>query len=615
MSCHLGASKISRIAQKVLKGENMTEERSAIDQEHTWDLKILYQDLKDWESAFDGVKNKFCSDIQALKGKLGDGSVKVKKLFESTYELEKELMNLYTYAHLRHDEDISHEDHKSAYDRISALLYQFSEATSWIEPELLALPAEKLEKLLQCPELADYKMVIEKCVRLKPHTLSAREEELLALSGKGLECSEKAFGALNNADLKFPDVKDGKGETHKLSHGLFQAHLRSPDRTLRENAYKAFQGTFLNFENTLCELLNGKVQAHIFNAKARSYTSCLQAALFPHNIDTAVYDALINATHQNIKQLHRFVSLRKKLMKLDSFHAYDFYAPATDDLEMKFDYETAVDLTLEAVEPLGPSYCEVLKRGLKQERWVDIYENARKRSGAYSSGCYESYPYILLNYQGFLNDVMTLAHEAGHSMHTYFSNQSQAYHDSHYSIFVAEVASTFNEELLFRHLLQKTKTKKERIFLLLQKLDGIRATFFRQVLFAEFEKQVHELAEKGAPLTPATLKKTYRELNVKYFGPDFANDEELDIEFARVPHFYYNFYVYQYATGISAAFALVEQVLKEGPKRYLEFLSAGGSDYPVEVLKRAGVDMCTPAPVDALLHRFGALMDELEAEL
>jgi len=593
----------------------MTQERSSVAAEHTWDLKILYADLKDWESAFEGVKEKFWSDIQALKGKLGNGSIVVKELFENTYALQKELMNLYTYAHLRHDEDISQEDHKSAHDRISALLYKFSEATSWIEPELLALPAQKLEKLLQCPELADYKMVIEKCVRLKPHTLSAREEELLALSGKAFESSEKAFGALNNADLKFPDVKDGKGKTHKLSHGLFQAHLRSTDRVLRENAFKAFQGAFLNFENTLCELLNGKVQAHIFNAKARSYDSCLQAALFPHNIDTAVYDSLINATHRNIEQLHRFVSLRKKLMKLDAFHAYDFYAPATDDIEMKFDYDKAVDLTLEAVVPLGPSYCQVLKRGLKQERWVDIYENARKRSGAYSSGCYDSYPYILLNYQGFLNDVMTLAHEAGHSMHTYFSNQSQPYHDSHYSIFVAEVASTFNEELLFRHLLKNAKTKEERIYLLLQKLDGIRATFFRQVLFAEFEKQIHELAENGVPLTPATLKKTYRELNAKYHGPDFANDAELDIEFARVPHFYYNFYVYQYATGISAAFALVEQVLKEGPKRYLEFLSAGGSNYPVEVLRVAGVDMCTPAPVDALLHRFSVLMDELEAEL
>ena len=593
----------------------MTQERTAIAPEHTWDLKILYEDHSAWEEAFESIKEKFWPDIEGLKGKLGEGSVIVKKLFENTYLLQKELMSLYTYAHLRHDEDVAHETHKNAHDRISALLFQFSQATSWIEPELLSLPANTLEKLLECPELADYKMVIEKCVRLKPHTLTAREEELLALSGKSLEASEKAFGALNNADLKFPDVKDGAGKTQKLSHGLYQTHLRSPDRTLRENAFKAFQNTYLGFENTLCELLNGKVQAHIYNAKARGYDTCLQAALFPHNIDPAVYTALIDATHKNISQLHRFVALRKKLMGLDTFHPYDFYAPALKDIEMKFEYDDAVELTLKAVEPLGPSYCEVLKRGLKQERWVDIYENNRKRSGAYSSGCYESYPYILLNYQGFLNDVMTLAHEAGHSMHTYFSNQSQPYHDSHYSIFVAEVASTFNEELLFRHLLKNAKSKEEKIFLLLQKLDGIRATFFRQVLFAEFEKTIHEMGEKGVPLTPATLKTAYHELNDRYHGPDFTNDAELDIEFARVPHFYYNFYVYQYATGISAAFALVEQVLKDGPKRYLEFLSAGGSDYPVEVLRTAGVDMCSPAPVDALLHRFSALMDELEALL
>ncbi|MCB1108515.1 MAG: oligoendopeptidase F, partial [Chlamydiia bacterium] len=275
----------------------------------------------------------------------------------------------------------------------------------------------------------------------------------------------------------------------------------------------------------------------------------------------------------------------------------------------------AVEVTLEAVQPLGPGYCQVLKRGLKDERWIDRYENNRKRSGAYSSGCYESYPYILLNFQGFLNDVMTLAHEAGHSMHTYFSNQSQPFHDSHYSIFVAEVASTFNEELVFRHLLASATDKKQRIFLLLQKLDGIRATFFRQVMFAEFEKQIHEMAEKEIPLTPATLRKAYRELNALYFGPELTLDNELEGEFMRVPHFYYDFYVYQYSTGISAAFALVEKVLKEGPRQYLDFLSAGGSDYPVEVLKKAGVDMCSKEPVAALLERFDALMDQLESEL
>ncbi len=593
----------------------MGKERTETPPIDTWDLSPLYASHEAWEESFENVKKKFWDEISELKGQVASQPENVKKLFHLTFGLEQELMNLYTYAHLRHDEDVAHETHKTAYDRISTLLHQFSEATAWIEPELLSLPEEKLKKLAESVDLSDYKMVLDKTARLKPHTLTAREEELLALGGKALQVSDRAFGALNNADLKFPNVKDGEGKEHELSHGLYHVYLRSRDRVLRENAFKTLHKTFLSFENTLCELLSGSVQKHIFYAQAKHYDSSLQAALYPHQIDTAVYENLISATHAHIDKLHRFIALRKKLMNLPDIHAYDLYAPAAEEIEMKFTYDEAVDVTLEAVKPLGPSYCNVLKRGLKQERWIDRYENNRKRSGAYSSGCYESHPYILLNYQGFLNDVMTLAHEAGHSMHTYFSNQSQPYHDSRYSIFVAEVASTFNEELVFRHLLANAKDKNERIFLLLQKLDGIRATFFRQVMFAEFEKQIHEMAEKHIPLTPTTLRKAYSELNAHYFGPELTLDAELEGEFMRVPHFYYDFYVYQYSTGISAAFALVDKVLKEGPRQYLEFLSAGASDYPVEVLKKAGVDMCSEEPVTALLQRFDALMDQLENEL
>lgn len=593
----------------------MPKDRSEIAEEAKWDLKKLYEDQKAWESAFENVKDRFWNEIDALKGNLDKGSGEVKKLFNATFALEEELMHLYTYAHLRHDEDIACEAHKNAFDRVCALLHRFSEATSWIEPELLSMPAQTLEKLTASKDLEKFKLVIEKTARLKPHTLSEREEEILALSGNSLETSAKAFGALNNADLKFPTVVDGKGEEKPLSHGLYQTYLRDTDRTLRENAFKAFHETFLGFENTLCELLNGVVQKHIFHAKARKYSSALVAALYPHNIKEEVYKALIDTTHKHLPKLHRFISLRKKLMNLPDFHAYDFYAPAADSVEMKFDYDQAVQVTLDSLKLLGPEYCEILSKGLKEQRWVDIFENKRKRSGAYSSGCYKSYPYILLNYQGFLNDVMTLTHEAGHSMHSYYTNENQPYHHSNYSIFVAEVASTFNEELLFRHLLKNAQSKQERIFLLLQKLDGIRATFYRQVMFAEFEKHIHELGEKNIPLTPATLKKAYGELNKTYYGPDFTVDDELQAEFMRVPHFYYNFYVYQYATGISAASALVEQSLTEGPERYLNFLKAGGSDFPLEVLKTAGVDMCSSKPIDALLNRFETLMDDLEKEL
>ena len=590
----------------------MGKERSAQATEDTWDLAPLFVDQNEWEKKFNSIKQNFCQDIVDFKGKLKEGVQTIKKIFDLNFATEQELMRLYTYAHLRHDEDIAHETHKSAHDRISALLYQFSEATAWLEPELLSMPVDELHSLAKADELIDYAHILDRILRRKPHTLSAREEELLALAGKSLEASQKSFGALNNADLKFPPVKDSEGKEHEVTHSLAGVYLRSPDRELRKNAFMSLNGTFSDFENTCCELLNGAVQKHIFEAKARRYDNALHAALFPHQIDTAVYTNLVDATHKHLDKLHAYVDLRKKLMNLDTVHAYDLYAPISKAVDMQFPYDKAVDLILEAVQPLGPSYCAVLERGFKEERWVDRYENMRKRSGAYSSGCYESYPYMLLNYQEHLNDVMTLAHEAGHSMHTYFSNQSQPYHHSHYSIFVAEVASTFNEELVFRHLLKNAQSVEEKRFLILQKLDGIRATFFRQVQFAEFELQIHEMAEKDIPLTPATLRKAYRELNQNYFGNSFTVDPELEAEFMRVPHFYYNFYVYQYATGISAAFALVEQVLKEGARRYLDFLSAGGSDYPLEVLKTAGVDMCSSQPIDALMTRFDTLMHDLK---
>ncbi len=597
----------------------MAKERSEVVQEDRWNVEALYPNFDAWQKAYDKIsregKQPHWPEIAAFRGKLQDGPDTLKSALELVFSLDRELSKIYTYAHLRHDEELTNDQSKVAYNRVLGLLHEFQQEVSWFEPELLALSDATIQNYLSSPVLADYRFHLEKIVRIKAHTLSSEKEELLALAGKALQTSHKAFSAINDADFKFGMVLDGHGSEHEMTHGTYGLFNRSQDRVLRKNAFKKMHGKFAKYENTLAELLNGQVQAHLLNARARKYPSCLEAALFPKNVDVAVYHALIQAVHENMGALHNYVELRKKILGLDSLHLYDLYVPLTADVDIKMSYPEAFDAVIESSAPLGAEYQNLLRHGLKSDRWVDRYENKNKRSGAYSSGCYDSMPYILMNYKGLLRDVFTLAHEAGHSMHSLLSHKTQPYHYGDYPIFLAEVASTFNEDLLTRLLLERAKSKEEKIFLINQKIEDIRTTFFRQVMFAEFELMIHEKAENNIPLTPTLLKDLYRDLNARYFGNSVFLDPESDMEWARIPHFYYNFYVYQYATGISAALALADNVVKGGKterEAYLNFLKSGSSRYPIDILQRAGVDMRTAQPVQATIAKFNALVKELE---
>ncbi len=593
--------------------------RSEISPEDRWNVEALYPTFEEWEKGFQAVCEQptkpYWPSLANYRGKLKESTSVVREVLNRSCALSRELEKLHTYAHLRHDEEITDDRHKSSYQRIMSLLFDFQQESAWIEPELLMLPSDLVDNYLKSPELADYRFHIEKIVRMRPHTLSADKEELLAMAGKPMQTASKAFSSLNNADIKFGKITDSAGKELELTHGLYQMYLRSPDRTLRENAFKKMQSTFKGFENTLAELISGQVQNHHFNALSRNYPTCLDAALFSKKIPVSVYRSLIETVRGGLGSLHRYIRLRKKILQLPELHLYDMYVPLVPEVDIKMSYSDAEEAIIESVAPLGAEYQKALKKGLKEELWVDRYENKNKRSGAYSSGCYDSFPYILMNFRGILRDTFTLAHEAGHSMHSYLSKANQAYHYSHYPIFVAEVASTFNEELLSQLLLKRFKKKEEKLFLINEKMEDIRATLFRQTMFAEFELKIHELVEAGTPLTPTLLKEIYFQLNVDYFGPDATIDEEIQVEWARIPHFYYNFYVYQYATGVSAALSLVEKVLsgdQTARENYLAFLSGGSSLFPIDLLKLAGVDMTTPEPVQAALRKFDSLLTELE---
>ncbi|MBM3199116.1 MAG: oligoendopeptidase F family protein, partial [Chlamydiae bacterium] len=465
------------------------KERKEVGEKDCWNVEAMYVDWSTWERDFQkwgrpsqAVHWPELSSEQFSLMQVQD----VKKVLDISVQIDRALTFLYTYAHLRHDEDVSEETAKKAYSSALGAFYSFREETSWIEPALLQLPQEVLNDFLLSDELQEYRILLRKMIRLKVHTLSASEEKLLALVGKALETSSRAFSVFNNADLKFLPCKDAQGKEHELTHSTYFLYLRSRDRNLRKEAFMHLHEAFGQYENTLAELMEGQVQKVVFQAKARKYSSCLESALYPNEVDPLVYTSLIQSARNGLPILHRYLAFRKKRLGYSELHLYDLNAPLVEEVEMQMPYEEAVQVILDSVAILGEEYVSILRKGLKEDRWVDRYENKRKRSGAYSSGCYDSMPYILMNYKGILQDVMTLTHEAGHSMHSYYSRMHQSYQDSSYSIFVAEVASTFHEELLFRTLVQRAKTKQEKAYLIHQKIDGIRATFFRQVLFAEF---------------------------------------------------------------------------------------------------------------------------------
>lgn len=598
----------------------MLKQRSEVNQNDKWDVRALYDSLEHWRKDLAKVtqnnqQGPIWDKIIEAKGTFCQGAELIKKTLDLLMDQARLISKIYTYAHLRHDEDIANNEYKSAYNQALALIHDFQEAIAWIEPELLALPQEKLDHILTDPVIRNYRFHLEKIVRMKPHTLTPDMEQMLALCGRALQTAHKAFSSLNDADFSFGTVKDSNGEDHTLSHA--SAHLlgRSKDRTLRKNAYLTLHQKYNDHQNTLAELLNGQVQAHLFNARARKYKSCLEAALYPKNIDLDVYHTLIDTVHKNLSSLHRYNDLRKKVLNLDTLHLYDMTVPLTANFDITMTYDEAEQIVVDSVAPLGEEYQSLLHEGLKKGRWVDRYENKNKRSGAYSSGCYDSHPYILMNYKGLLRDVFTLAHEAGHSMHSLLSHKHQPYQYADYPIFLAEVASTFNEELLTVHMVKTVNDIDEKIFLINQKIEDIRGTLFRQVMFAEFELLIHDAAEKGVPLTPGFLGESYEKLLENYFGPNVVIDPPAIAEWSRIPHFYYNFYVYQYATGISAALALSERVLNGGASEreaYLDFLKSGCSDYPIELLKKAGVDMHTSTPVESAIRTFDNLVGQLD---
>ncbi len=598
----------------------MAKKRYEIPSSDRWNVEAMYPNQEAWENDLQLVlpasqTYPMWPDLAAFRGQLDKGAEVVKAAIEELIRMERKLTKLYVYAHLRQDEELTNDQAKTAFGRVAALWHDYNQEISWFDPELLSLPEATLESYMKAESLAPYHFLLEKLIRQKKHRLSEEGELLMALSGQALSAPHKAFSAISDADFKFPKVKNAKGEEKELTHGQYGLYIRDQDRTLRQNAFSTYHKQYEQYENTFCELLQGQVQKNVFNARARKYASALDAALFPHNVDIEVYHSLIQTVNSRIGSLHRYLDLRKKVLGLDELHLYDMYVPLTKDIDIRMPYSDAEDIIVRSVAPLGNDYQKTLAKGFKEQRWVDRYENESKRSGAYSSGCYDSMPYILMNYKDMLRDVCTLAHEAGHSMHSYLSREHQPFHYSDYPIFLAEVASTFNEELLMTQLMQNFANKEEQIFLINQKIEDIRGTLFRQTMFAEFELLIHQLVEANQPLTPRLLKEKYAELNAKYFGPNAVIDPEITIEWARIPHFYYNFYVYQYATGISAALALARRVQQGGEKErndYLTFLQGGGSKYPLELLQQAGVDMRSSAPVNAAIDRFDQLLGKLE---
>lgn len=584
-----------------------------------WNVEAIFPSFDNWQQSFDASIEQsqapYWPSLADFRGRLHEGAAIVHGALDTLFTLTRTLEKLYIYAHLRHDEEITLDKHTSAFQKISNRIHDLQKESAWFEPEILTLPDSLLDQYIKSEPLKEYRFYIEKIIRKRTHTLTTDKEELLAIVQKPLRATASAFSALNNADIKFNPIKDSEGNSHPLTHSLFSLYLRSPDRELRKNAFHTMHTTFGQFENTLCELLSGTIKTHQFEAKARNFSSCLEAALFPNNIPTTVYHSLITTVRSHLPKLHKYMALRKKILGLDALHLYDIYVPLVSEVKLEFSYEEAEELVIRSTAPLGNEYQNILKKGLQEEGWVDRYENQNKRSGAYSSGSYDTHPYILMNYRKTVRDAFTLAHEAGHSMHSYLSHATQPYHDAQYPIFVAEVASTFNEELLMHLLLQTRIKREEKLFLINEQLENMRATLFRQTMFAEFELLIHRFMEEGIPLTPALLKEHYIQLNRDYFGPDVIIDDEIAIEWARIPHFYYNFYVYQYATGVSAAISLAEQVLNKeahAKENYLTFLRGGSSLFPIDLLKLAGIDLTTSAPFAKALSFFEKQTEELE---
>ncbi|HFI0464069.1 TPA: oligoendopeptidase F [Streptococcus suis] len=588
--------------------------RDQVDPQYTWDLSAMFADDASHAQALEEVK-ALLPKLADFKGKLAQGPDSLAGYLKTSAEIGRKLSHAYVYAHLKHDQDAGNADYQSLEAKARLLYSQFGEATAFFAPEFAAIDQATIKDWINNHEqLKHYDHYLDNLLRQRPHVLDQAQELLLAQAAEVFSGPSSTFGILNNADLTFPTIKDEAGKEVQLTHSLYGKLLESTDRRVRKDTFQAFYSVYDQFKNTFASTLSNHVKVGNFNAKARNFDSARQAALFENNVPEAVYDTLLAAVGDRLDLLHRYVNLRKDLLQLDTLEMYDLYTPILGDAPIKMTYEEAKKITLEALAPLGQDYLAIMEKAFDQ-RWIDLYENKGKRSGAYSSGSYDSYPYILMNWQDNVNWLYTLVHELGHSAHSYLTHQYQDYTYGRYPIFLAEIASTTNENLLTAYLLEKYQDPQIRLYLLNHFLDGMKGTVFRQTQFAEFEHFMYTTDAAGTPLTQQVLTDKYREINAKYYGPGVNSDSEIGLEWSRIPHFYYDYYVFQYATGFAAATAFSKAILegKEGAlEAYLGFLKSGSSQYAIDTIKTAGLDMTERAYIDDTLDVFQARLDEFE---
>ena len=587
-----------------------------MDNNMTWDLEVLYKDIESWEQDFAKI-SELAENFASYKGRLSESPAVLKQAIEASDTFDRLAEKVYCYAHLKSDENTSINTNRARVERVKAKFAELSPLESWFDPEIMAIPEEKMNSFLESPELAFYRRSLEELLRERPHTLSEAEETLLGTLSDVLCSSSSTFEVLNDADMDFGKIKDEKGKSVLLTHGNYRRFLESNDRDTRKRAFKKLYKCYGQLRNTFASTLDANVKRHVTGAKIRHYDSALVAALSGDNVPESVYRNLIACVHDNLESFYDYMTLRREIMGLKKLEMYDMYNPLLPGCKKEYSFEEAARLVKEALAPLGEEYGKILSQAFVQ-RWMDVPARKGKRSGAYSSGCYDSYPYLLLNFDSTLNDVFTLAHELGHSMHSFYSNKTQEYHYADYEIFVAEVASTTNEILLFEYLYENTNDPDFRAFLLGHMADEIRGTIYRQTMFAEFELTMHEAAAEGTPLTADWLCEKYAALNRLYYGPEVNTGDDISLEWARIPHFYYNFYVYKYATGMSAALKLAANLRSGDPAKreaYFGFLKAGSSKDVLDIMRDAGVDLSQPAPVSEALGYFDSIVKRLRQEL
>lgn len=580
----------------------------------TWDLTKIFSSDQEFDEKYLELSEEL-KQSEKHKGTLDQGASQFLNAIEFVLRVYRQTEVIYVYAHLKNDQDTGNTDYQALYARASSLFSKVSEAVSWFEPEILQLSDDQIwQYFKEEPKLEVYRHYIQQIVDNRAHVLSAEQESLLAGAGEIFDASSDTFAVLNNADLVFPTIEGENGEIVQLSHGVYGQLLESTDRRVREAAFKGLYSVYEQFRNTFASTLGTHVKGHNFKAKVRNYSSAREASLSNNHIPESVYDTLVDVVNKHLPLLHRYMELRKRLLEVEKLHMYDIYTPVLGEAPITFTYEEAKEKALEALKPMGEEYMAIVEKAFS-ERWIDVVENKGKRSGAYSSGSYDTNPYILLNWHDTLDQLFTLVHEMGHSVHSYFTRSNQPYVYGDYSIFLAEIASTTNENILTEYLLETEKDPRVRAYVLNHYLDGFKGTVFRQTQFAEFEHFMHTEDEKGVPLTSEYLSDSYGKLNTKYYGPAVEEDPEIKFEWSRIPHFYYNYYVFQYSTGFSAASALAKKILNQEPEaleNYLAYLKAGNSDYPVEVMKKAGVDMTQAAYIEDAMSMFEQRLNELE---